>query len=252
MADQQLDTLARFDRTLTPAIFDQAARAADDETLIGLWQYAKTVYHASWVAMSICAGIALERSAKTGGTLTMAQLGKAFEVDKSEISRAAKVYRHIVKPRIEAHGVNAAFPIWARTFYELAADAAENTGLSALDLIKEVEDRKANNGGKYTSLDFREDLIQRRLLPDRDHAVARSAQTHARAFARALSTYAEFGPHELEALVRYMSDEPGNWMQKLAVLEGVVQHLYARLEQQQASNVANSTTLEELQRQLGG
>lgn len=172
--------LERLETALHPARVDEVVAQATDDDLQLLYLQARMLGRLSWLTMAIVAGHALDRAEK--GQLTVTAVAESFGVHKSEISRAAKVYRRIIKPRLEAQGADARFTIDGRTYYEVAIEAADHSGEDVLVLIERAEDHLANGG--YSVRRYRQDLIDDGFLPPEDEAdTATNAALDARAAA---------------------------------------------------------------------
>jgi len=163
-----VSALERLELALHPSRVDEVVAAASDSDLQLLYLQARSLGRLSWVTMAIVAGQAVERAdavVASGGprTATSKAVALAFGVARSEISRAAKIYRRIIKPRLVALGEEANFTIDGRTYYEIAIEASEYSGQEAADLIVRAEDGLAIGG--YSCRKFRQALIEDGLLP---------------------------------------------------------------------------------------
>lgn len=160
-----VDIVADAESTITPAKLAATAAVAGGVELQSMWRQAYSLHQASWVAMAIIAGEACARiGTREPGQepITLDDVAALFEKHRTYISKMARVYEMILKPRIDVQGENATFPI-EQSFYELACDAAKFTGRSALEFIDEAEDIKS--GERLTVREFRQLLLDKGSLP---------------------------------------------------------------------------------------
>lgn len=184
--------LQRIEVALHPARVDAVVSAASDEDLPLIWAQSRALGRLAWVAMAIVVGHALDRTDESEAIrlpnvdphlrATTSLVSKALGIHKSEVSRASKIYRRIIRPRIEALGEEATFTIDGRTYYEIAIEASDFSERPAMELIEIAEDALA--AGSYSTRRYRQDLIDRGFLPvdeDEDEPLGASVSLDRRA-----------------------------------------------------------------------
>lgn len=173
-----IETVAEFDRALQPARVYRLvtgrdpntgarlkdALPADDEQLVRMFQQARSLNQNSWLAMAIVCGEAVSRVGED--RLGFRRLARALECHKSEVVRLVRVYREIIKPRIERDGDGATFPVTQMVYYTLACEAAAQSpekSATALELFERAEIAR-DGERRFTSREFRETLISEGYL----------------------------------------------------------------------------------------
>lgn len=151
-----ITTLSLIDRSIEPEAIYKSLINESNDTIAGAFQEARSVGQRAWIAMCICVGIAQQRLGVEDQHLK--DLSNLFQMHRSRINRFGRIYRDIIKPRIDDGNFN--FAIGEVSFYEIAVDASHRTGKPALELIEHAEDQKMSDSS-YSTRKFRDELAGR-------------------------------------------------------------------------------------------
>jgi len=147
--------IAEIDRALDPWSIDRKLRGVSIDQIVSVFQEAESLGKRAWIAMAICCGVAQERAGR--GDRILEKLAKSFSYDRSRIVRLARAYREVIKPRLEAQGANAQFPLVERGWYETAAENAKRLGIDPLVLLEDAETKAVDNPA-FTQRRWRSEL----------------------------------------------------------------------------------------------
>jgi len=147
--------IAEIDRALDPWSIDRKLRRVSIDQIVSVFQEAESLGKRAWIAMAICCGVAQERAGR--GDRILEKLARSFSYDRSRIVRLARAYREVIKPRLEAQGANAQFPLVERGWYETAAENAKRLGVAPLELLEDAETKAIDNPA-FTQRRWRSEL----------------------------------------------------------------------------------------------
>lgn len=146
---------ATAERLMHPAKVDEMLEGRTVEELGAFFRSARDLGARAWMSMAIAVGHAQASSDYGDGALDT--LSQHFGLHRSRIARLGKIYREIIKPRIEESGDAATFPIGEQSFFEVACEAAPIVARSPVEILAEAEDAKAEDP-RYSVRRMREDL----------------------------------------------------------------------------------------------
>ena len=109
----------------------------------------------AWMLMSICVGVGLERS--EFGDRAADGLAAKFGCSRGHAFQLAKLYRDLIKPRLDQEGARARFEIAEQLFYRVASKAASVARKPALQLLEYAEQQRERDP-KYSALRFRREV----------------------------------------------------------------------------------------------
>lgn len=118
MATKDLQ-LAGFDSLRTPRAILSALEGMSLEKLADVYRRAEAAGVRARMLCALVVGVALDRARH--GEHAAEDLGERFEVTRRSIQRLAKVYRDLIRPRLDAAGERATFELAEQGFYLVAS-----------------------------------------------------------------------------------------------------------------------------------
>lgn len=146
---------AQAERAIDPVAVDrQLATASVDECRV-VFDSLRVCAANYLVGTAICVGRAIDAAGY--GDKAGDELARAWDTSRSTIYRLAKIYREIVRPRLDAQGANACFVLDESTFYIVAVEQAPKVERPAIELLEHAEEQRTANKS-YSIRDFRDDI----------------------------------------------------------------------------------------------
>ena len=149
--------VANVTRQIHPHIVRNAVSGLSPEDIGYAFQSFKELGQASWLALSVCVGVSYEQDGGFKGEGSIQKTCEKLGISRQSGYRLLAIYEGIVKPRLEAEGAQATFPLEEQAYYVVACEAAKKYKRDPLELLHHAEERKAAFAS-YTSLKFKEDL----------------------------------------------------------------------------------------------
>lgn len=146
---------AAAERLFQPARVADLLKDATVEELGCYFQQARELGSRAWMAMAVCVGLAQEKS--TWGDDTLGQLSTLFGLHRSRIARLGRIYRELLRDRIQREGEAATFLLPEMSWYEVAVETSPQVSRSPDDLLAEAEDRKMEDP-RYSIRRWKDDL----------------------------------------------------------------------------------------------
>lgn len=146
---------AEHERAIDPVAVDRQLAEASVDECRRVFDSLRVCAANYLVGTAICVGRAIEAAGY--GDRAGDELARAWDVSRSTIYRLAKVYREIVRPRLDAQGANAAFILDESTFYVVAVEQAPKLSRPAIELLEYAEDQRTANKS-YSIRDFKDDI----------------------------------------------------------------------------------------------
>lgn len=146
---------AEIERLLDPARISGLLANATIEELGLFFAQARELGARAWMAMSVCVGIAQERAGR--GDDVLGQLSQVFGLHRSRIARLGRIYRELLRERVEQQGEAATFLLPEQSWYEVAVEAGPILSRSPDDLLADAEHRKMQDP-RYSIRRWKDDL----------------------------------------------------------------------------------------------
>lgn len=131
---------AEIERLLDPVRISTMLKDATIEELGVFFVQARDMGARAWMAMSVCVGLAQERAGR--GDDVLGQLSQVFGLHRSRIARLGRIYRELLRERVEQQGDAATWLLPEQSWYEVAVEAAPILSRSPDDLLADAEHRK--------------------------------------------------------------------------------------------------------------
>jgi len=141
---------------LDPVLISKAVKGLDADSIGHAFQAFKGLGQRAWIGMSVCFGevYASSHKSKSGVIKEIsAQFGISWQLGYQLLT----IYNEIIKPRLDAQGEDAFFPLQEKDYYQAACEYAAKNSQTALEVIELAEEKKGAYGS-YTCKKFREDL----------------------------------------------------------------------------------------------
>ena len=146
---------AEHERAIDPVAVDRQLAEASVDECRRVYDSLRICAANYLIGTAICVGRAIESSAY--GDRAGDELARAWDVSRATIYRLAKIYREIVRPRLDAQGADATFVLDESTFYVVAVEQAPKVARQAIELLEYAEDQRTANKS-YSIRDFKEDI----------------------------------------------------------------------------------------------
>jgi hypothetical protein len=146
---------AEAERAIDPVVVDQQLSGASPDECRRVFDSLRVCAANYLVGTAICVGRAIESAGY--GDKAGDELARAWEVSRSTIYRLAKIYREIVRPRLDAQGPDATFVLDESTFYVVAVEQAPKVDRAAIELLEHAEEQRTANKS-YSIRDFKDDI----------------------------------------------------------------------------------------------
>jgi hypothetical protein len=146
---------AEAERAIDPVAVDRQLTGASPDECRLVFDSLRVCAANYLVGTAICVGRALESAGY--GDKAGDELARAWDVSRSTIYRLGKIYREIVRPRLDAQGQNAAFVLDESTFYVVAVEQAPKVERPAIELLEHAEEQRLAQKN-YSIRDFKADI----------------------------------------------------------------------------------------------
>jgi len=146
---------AEHERAIDPVAVDRQLAEASVDECRRVYDSLRICAANYLIGTAICVGRAIDAAGY--GDRAGDELARAWDVSRATIYRLAKIYRDIVRPRLDAQGANAAFVLDESTFYVVAVEQAPKVERPAIELLEYAEEQRTANKS-YSIRDFKDDI----------------------------------------------------------------------------------------------